>query len=260
MPNLDLIPVPQYDPNQPYFWTYDNLPLAALAQRDVAINNVVNYNSEILRQSVGTAGTLSARLSQSLLDNGDLKSEAVDKSLHNIGYHFDGFYEGVEYVRMKLEERQKLELIQPEAKNLQLAFTGISDIVYIDSGVGIFDPSDTITWSVSADQKIQANVTVGLTNAHRHYDNIVPQPTATTPDYKNYITGLASAYSSGSLKVFVNGVRLSPDFTVYVPSRSTNPTWSLNKFSESTNKKGFILQNAITADDIIFIDFEVPLG
>ena len=42
MPDINLIPVPSYQPLQPYYWVYDNLPLEALIQREDLINNAVD--------------------------------------------------------------------------------------------------------------------------------------------------------------------------------------------------------------------------
>jgi hypothetical protein len=266
MPNIDLIPVPQYAGNQPYHYFYDNLPLDALVQREQLINSQVDINSEILRQTIGTAGSLPARLNQSLEDNGDLRVVAVDNTMHNIGYHTDGAYDGVDYVRMELAERQKLSLIAAEATSFSIGIQGPSDITYIDSGVATLVPSTTIDWTVLPDQKLRADVTVGLTNAHQHYDNIEPVSLNVTPDYQNYLTNLPTQFTSGSLKVFINGVRIFSDATVYVPTSNPLTTWQLNSFTEFDNPlsvnylKGFSLLNPITINDIIRIDFEVALG
>jgi hypothetical protein len=267
MPNINLIPVPQYISDQPYHYYYDNLPLDALVQRELLINSAVDINSEILRQSIGTAGTLAARLNQSLNDNGSLKTTAVDNTLHNIGYHTDGLYDGVEYVRMTLAEREKLGLVADEATNFSIGVQGPSDIIYIPEGLMLIEPSTTIEWTVLNNQKIRADVTTGLTNAHEHFDNVEPISVSATPDYKNYLTNLGAQFREGSLKVYINGVRMLSDKITYYPS-ATDPsgTWHTNKFTENLNSslanylKGFSLLNAITINDIVRIDFEVPLG
>lgn len=259
MPNINLITVPQYQANQPYHYFYDNLPIDALVQREDLINYAVDINTEILRQTIGTAGSLPARLNQSLQDNGALKTAAVDTALHNIGYHTDGDYDGVSYVRMELSERQKLSLIADEATSLSIGIQGPSDITYISDGVALIDNSSTITWSVSLDQKIRADVSVGLTNAHMHYDNIEPISADLTPNYKDYITNLPSEFTAGSLKVYINGVRIFSDITIYAPTSDPSSAWQLNSFTENSGL-GFSLLNAITAYDTIRIDFEVPLG
>jgi hypothetical protein len=260
MPNIDLITIPQYQSNQPYHYFYDNLPLEAIIQREDMINNAVDINSELLRQSVGTAGTLANRLNQSLQSNGNLKTTAVDTALHNIGYHTDGAYDGVDYVRMTLSERDKLSLIAQEANNLSIGIDGPSAITYVTDGVVTLEPSTTIEWTLSAGQKLRADVTVGLTNAHQHFDNITPVAAALTSNYKDYLTNLTTAFTTGSLKVFINGVRIFQDTTVYAPTSSPLSSWQLNSFTENEDGLGFSLLNAITINDIIKIDFEVPLG
>ena len=76
MPDLSSIPVPQYAPNQPYHWEYDNLPLKALADRDEVINGEVDNQTKILVDAAGTQGTLANRLNQSIDEDGNLKRTA----------------------------------------------------------------------------------------------------------------------------------------------------------------------------------------
>jgi len=120
MPDIDLIPIPSYQPLQPYYWTYDNMPLEAINQREQLINNAVDANTETLRASIGSTGSLNVRLDQSLLPNGDLRVAKINEALHNIGAHEDGSYDGVDYVRMTLSEREKLALVASEAKNITI--------------------------------------------------------------------------------------------------------------------------------------------
>ena len=49
MPDLNQLPVPEYQPGQPYHWSYDNLPLKTLAERDEIINFEVDNHGNILR-------------------------------------------------------------------------------------------------------------------------------------------------------------------------------------------------------------------
>jgi hypothetical protein len=130
MPDLNALPVPQYNSAQPYHWEYDNLPLKTLANRDELINGVVDTHSEILRNCAGTVGTLANRLNQSVEEDGNLKTTAVDDTSHNIAKHEDGSktvsgselsdynnlgYIGVvnpvPFVRMLEAERDKLSLV-----------------------------------------------------------------------------------------------------------------------------------------------------
>lgn len=55
-------------------------------------------------------------------------------------------------------------------------------------------------------------------------------------------------------------MRVFADLTVYAPTSDPSATWQLNKFTENEDGLGFSLLNAITINDIIKIDFEIPLG
>ena len=110
MPDINIISVPSYQPLQPYYYQVDNLPINALVQRDEIINSAVDTNTAILESAIGNTGTLAARLDQSLEQNGNLKSSKINEALHNIGAHEDGMYDGTDYVRMELSEREKLAL------------------------------------------------------------------------------------------------------------------------------------------------------
>lgn len=257
MPQIDLIPVPQYQALQPYHVDFDNLPLKALITRMQLINSAVDINSDILRQSVGSQGTVSARLGQSLNDDGSLKVTAVDGTLHNIGAHEDGTYDSVEYVRMKLEERQKLELIAESATNMVLEFNTPSNITTFDTGPVEFIPSTGVTWNTVAPNKVQANLTFPVSSAHKHYYGITPQYDG-TPDFKHYKIGY-SAYVAGSLRVTINGVRIFEDGDVYVPGSTVSEAWTLNGFigDETTGK--FVLSTPVTLDDVIRVDFDIAL-
>jgi len=92
MPDINNISVPRYQPSQPYHYVYDNLPIDALVAREDLINTAVDANTAAIAATYGTAGSLAGRLDQSLELNGDLKTAAVDTSLHNIGAHTDGSF------------------------------------------------------------------------------------------------------------------------------------------------------------------------
>lgn len=260
MPDISNITVPQYQPNQPYHYTYDNLPIDALVQRDDLINTATDQNTLSILNAVGSAGSLANRLNQSLEQNGDLKTEAVDTALHNIGAHTDGNYSGTDYVRMTLAERSKLSLIAEEAKNISISFEVPSNILFFDNGTVNLVNSPTITWASEGGQNVRADVAVSLSNPHQHYDGIIPVSASLTPDYINYLTGLTTPFTAGSLKVFINGVRIFSDHTIYAPTSNPLTTWQQNSFTENINGLGFSLLNAITIDDSIVIDFEIPLG
>ena len=274
MPELDLFPVPLYNPLHPYHWEYDNLPLQNLKLRDEIINGQVDYNSGILMDAAGTQGTLANRLAQSLDPNGNLLVAAVDETLHNIAAHTDGtanlspteitaiatlgyvVSNPVPYVRMLDVERSKLALIADEATSMTVQVQTPSAIVLNTQGPITFIPSDTVTWSVSAGNKIQANLGFPVEAAHRHYYDQVP----VTSDYLNYkTTSISTPCMVGTLRVTINGVRLSDSANVYVPSANISSPWTLNSFTPDEAAGTFQLANAITAADIIRIDFDIAL-
>jgi hypothetical protein len=240
MPEINKIPESSclYNGNQPYHVHYDNLPLKNILKRIELVNYQVDINSDILR-----GANLSSRL-VSLHDNGKIKTSAVNSSLHNIGHHTDGSYQGIDYVRMKKDERDKLELVNSEANKLYIEIedkidtsstpvvSEIPEYYTIETGVLKFKSSDTIYFDFQAptSEEIGQNVAgtikaysvFPLNSAHRHYYGLVPEhQDSVSPDYQNYITtsypALAS-FSEESLRVYVNGVRLGTTETVNVPS------------------------------------------
>jgi len=253
--------VPLYEPNQPYYYTYDNIPIQALVQRDDIINTQVDINTTQLENAAGDAGTLANRLNQSTNSLGQLQELAINTAMHNIGYHTDG--EGpdnVQYVRMQYDERTKLATVADSATNFGVSIntgssaggSGILTIEY-DQGFLSFQPSSTISWSVANNQQVMAHVNA-LPSSHQHYNNVVPVSAYTTSDYKTYLTGISSSFLDSSLQVYINGHRIFPNVAVNNPT--SNPlVWSSNYFVPNTNGLGFVLDTAITSLDVIFIDF-----
>lgn len=274
MPNINSIPVPKYTADMPYYFIYDNLPFDALLQREAIINAAVDNNSEILRLAGGSLN-LAARLDQSIYDNGALKPNAIDSALHSIGAHMDEPYtisgpdltalqvyyptltNPVSFVRMLQVERDKLALMQDGANFFGISVPTASGITYFNSDYVNLQDSTTIKWNVDAGQALSAEVTSSLSNPHMHYDNVVPDSKYLTPNYMDYTVPLT--FKTGTLKVFINGIRIFSGNDVYVPSADPSLPWSLNSFTEDVGLKGFSLLNAITVDDIIYVDFEVSL-
>lgn len=260
MPNLSLIPVPRYEPSQSYHHLIDNLPIDALVNRTERLNAQTDINANVLRESIGTQGTLANRLAQSLNDDGSIKSTAIDNALHSIAEHLDG--DG--YVRMTIGERAKLSLIADGATNFEMVFSTISGVLAFDAGLTV-RPSDTITWRYE-DGAMYADNDFPSTVRHVHHYGLAPVSTnLMTPDYINYkTTSISTPYKTGSLRVYLNGVRLYQDGDVDVPIWSGSayvPT--PYSFTEGTDVSGtvdsglFSLSAAIDEDIVIFIDFDV---
>jgi hypothetical protein len=257
VPELDLIPVPLYNALQPYHVDFDNLPLHALITRIGVVNDAVDIVQNDIQNSVGTQSTLAQRLGMSLNGDGSLKPAAVDNCLHNIGYHTDGIGpDSVAYVRMQQAERDKLALVNDEATNMTIDVQTISNIVMFNQGPIVLEPSWAITWVVTPPNKVSAQLAFPVDAIHRHYYDVSPVST----NYQNYTTGLPTQYMDGSLRVFINGVRLSSSGPVYVPSANISAPWTLNQFTPTVDHLGFILQNAITLNDTIRIDFDIALS
>jgi hypothetical protein len=257
MPNIDLITPVKYDSLWPYHSQYDNLPLEYILARQSLINTVVDQNTAILEESEGTMGTLANRLAQSIEDNGDLKTSAIDQALHDIEEHTDS----VNYVRMEAAERAKLILISDEATALQIQFETISETVLFDDELVTITDSPTVTWNVESPSTITANFAFPTSAAHEHNYGVVPYPEG--GDYINYATNVSyTPYIEGSLRVFINGIRLNEDHEVYVYNADDGPsgTWLGTSFTGDYGAGTFYLNRAIDPADSIIIDFDRSLA
>ena len=261
MPNINTIPIPTFTGIEPYHFLYDNLPLEAISIREEVINDAVDQNTQILNFAAGTRIDLAARLNQSLTLNGNLITSEVDDSLHNIGYHTDGSYLGIDYVRMLLSERQKLSLVEDEANKLTLEVQTISNAVYFPSGNITLDSSNTLEWIVTAPNHLTAELKFPTDAIHRHYYGITPASKYLIPDYKNFTTGLSMPIMENSLRVYINGVQIYSDAFNFRPSYdpNSNGTWVSNKFTMDYDLIGFSLDKAISPYDLIKIDFDISL-
>lgn len=283
MPDLNLFPVPEYQANQPYHWEYDNLPLQTLATRDEVINGEVDRQGQILRDGAGTQGTISNRISQSIDADGNLIPMAIDQALHSIAEHQDlskmvtptelSNYIGLGYpsitnpvpfVRMLQAERDKLALIDNNATNMTISVETPSNIVLFQQGPVAIASSASIHWEVDAPNTVKAVLAVSTDFAHRHFYDLVP---ITVPSddmipvlYKKFkVNMLATPFIADSLRVYINGVRLSAADSIYYPDNSSNPTWSVNKFTPDEANGVFVLDLPISMSDIIVVDFDQSL-
>lgn len=259
MPNLDNISPVEYQATDVYHVDKDNLPLRNINQRIELLNNAVEVNNRTVREAQGSAGTLSNRLNQSLEEGGSLKTAAVDESLHNIGAHEDGEYDGVEYVRMKSSERDKLELVSDEATALVLQFQTISTTISFDDDTVTVIPSDSINWTLTAPNQIKAETVFPVTAVRNHYYDLTPvHDNVTNPDYQNYkTTSLSTPFIEDTLRVYVNGIRLSATDSVYVPPASgPSGSWKLTTYTPDHTTGTFVFSRILSSNDIIRIDFD----
>lgn len=270
MPNLD--PIRKYQPLDPYHHIADNGPIDDIEANLNAINDVVNVHDDILTSSIGTQGTLANRLDQSINPDGSLKTDAVDEADHSIAAHADGGG----FVRMTDSERDKLADIAVEATDVKIQFECPSTTVLYDTGTVNLKGSDSITWRAD-NTGVYADVTFPLTSRHRHYYDVKPTPVDDiTPDYQNYFTtSVSTPYAAGSLRVYVNGVRISHEDNdvgapadVKFPRHGVSVTWVSLNYAEDTDNitSGvvttglFTLSAPIQSTDRITIDFDVVLN
>lgn len=260
MPRIDLITPVKYNSLWPYHAHYDNLPINCLETKIELVNLAVDQQESILESAAGSTGSLSSRLNQSIKSDGNLRDDAVDQCLHLIGAHSDGEYMGTNYVRMTIEERDKLNLISDESTALKIQFPTLSTtVLFADETVEFID-SDSVTWNVTSPNKVSAQFAFPDSAAHSHHYDLVPvHSNLSTPDYINYkSTSVATPFIDGSLRVYVNGIKLSQNDEIYVYTASSGPTgsWILTSFTTDAENGLFALNRAIDATDIIIVDFD----
>lgn len=259
MPQINLIPEVLYEPNQPYHYIYDNIPLKNILARISLVNIQTDVHTEVLMGTAGSTGSLADRLNVSLEENGSLKESSVDSTMHNIAYHSDGEKDGVEYVRMLAEERSKLSLVESEANLLTVQ---VEDNYPLTNGNVEFRNSSTIAFELQAPNVIKAHSNFPPDIAHRHEYGKVP--VRTTSDWRHFkTTTLATPYMEGSLRVYINGVRVSSGTYVPIFTTSSSPSsWMLFSLSSEDAANGtFELNSEIPSpsSNSIIIDFDVLL-
>ena len=250
MPNLNLIPETLYQAMMPYQIDYDNLPLHTIYTREEIINDAVDINSALMREAIGTSGTLGNRLRVAINDDGSLKADAIDAALHNIADHADDPL-GI-YVKMTLAESDKLALISDAATAFSInVHTPSVTTSFIDAVVEI-ESSDTITWEVDAPSTLKAHMAFPTTAVHRHYYGLEP----VTTDYLNYkTTSLSTIFTADTLRVYVNGIRVYSDISVLVPDTLVT-TWTTTSFTPDETTGTFIFNRTLDPSDIVRIDFD----
>lgn len=269
MPEINKIPEVLYEANQPYHFHYDNLPLKNILKRIDLVNAQVDINADILRGCSGSVGTLANRLEVSINDDGSLKENSINESLHNIAFHADGSRNDadgvpIDYVVMKKSERDKLGLIEDEANRIEIQ---VDDSLYDDVSLGTvnlttgvikFESSNSILFDFEAPNIIKAHSAFPPEAAHKHHYNITPAHfNSSEPDDTNYITSLFNTpFIEGSLRVYVNGIRLG-ETEVPVPSYNNFSNLTLTKIESYVPENGrFTLNRALSEDDVILIDFD----
>lgn len=262
MPQIELIPEVLHQPLDPYHHQFDNLPLRNILTRQDLINYAVDINSNILRDSIGSAGTLANRLAQSIADSGALISAAIDEAEHNIAYHTDGVRtisgSDISFVRMLEDERDKLTLISDEATALKVQVVTPSTTQLFTDETLEFVESSTITWSLTAPNQIKANTTFPADAVHNHFYDLTPvRQNPSGSDYTNWkTTSVPTVFIEDTLRVYINGIRISASDSVYVPGPDgPDDTWTLTTYTPNHSAGTFALNRDIDSDDVIRIDF-----
>lgn len=267
MPQINSIPEVLYQPNQPYHYLYDNLPLRNILTRIGLVNIQVDINSDVLRGASGSAGSLDNRLAVSLEQDGNLKASAVDDANHNIAFHSDGFDDnGIEYVRMKKEERSKLGLIAEGANKFSIEIEDIHPTIgefvtipYEDTEVLRLRNSTTIFFDFTAPNILRAHSVFPPDMAHRHHYDLTPAyDIPSGPSYKLFkTTALSTPYEPGSLRVYVNGIKLTNAPVKVLNYSSASVSWVENYILSQDPENGeFELNRSLTINDVIRIDFD----
>jgi len=279
MPDLGALPVPRYQSDQPYHYEYDNVPLKTLEDRDNLINAAVDRHEVIFENCAGTQGTLSNRLNQFVDADGNLIPAAVDESLHSIAEHTDasktvlsgeltayqllGFpslTNPVSFVRMLEVERLKLANSSDNATNLVIdvdvfpasiiptvipsVTPSFTTVTFGDVGGSMptlrLTESDSILWTYESPNKVRAELKLSTAFAHRHFYNLTPILISGTT-YK--VTTVSTPYIADSLRVFVNGLRLTT-----------------SDYTEQPSLGRFTLTSPLLIGDIMRIDFDQSLN
>lgn len=255
MPRIELLTPVYYNPNDPIHWEIDNIPLRTIISRQNLINLALDNVISQMRDAIGTQGSVANRLNQSINPDGSLKTAAVDESLHSIEEHVDTDT----YVRMTKYQSDKIDSVAEEATDIRLQIIIDEDTVAnISDGVVVLAPSETVTFSMDGPNTIKFNLAFPAEAAHLHYYSVEPiHQNIITPDYINYsVSSIASDFIEGSLRIYINGVRIFEDIEVYVPGALVDDAWTLMSYVSDFEAGTFELSNAISEDDVIRIDFD----
>ena len=161
----------------------------------------------------------------------------------------------VNYVRMIQEERDKLAVISNNATALQFQVETISSTQLFDDETIRLQDSDTVTWTLNAPNIVKAHMAFPVNAAHIHNYSVVPTNVSA---YTIFSTPVP--YVAGSLRVFINGIKILSGVSkaVFVPPyNGPNGSWlSTYIVSEVAGTGHFTLNRALTINDKIAVDFD----
>lgn len=264
MPQINSIPEVLYEAGQPYHHLYDNLPLKNILARISLVNIQVDTSADILRGAAGTVGSLNNRLDVSMESDGSLKSSAVDNSLHSIESHTDG----ENYVRMTTDERDKLALILSGANKFQIEVEDFEGSFLkfppdLENGTLKLSKSPSIFFEFKSPNEFAIHSTLPPDVAHRHHYDVMPAyDNPSDPSFQYYkTTSLNTPFMDGTLRVYVNGTRLTDEAVKVLNYASSSTSWSSTYVvSQDASQGTFSLNRALSVEDVIRIDFDEQIG
>jgi hypothetical protein len=162
---------------------------------------------------------------------------------------------------MTAAQSAKIDLIDDQATSIYFKINpGDDEIEFLHGAVQLV-PSNTVTFSVDVDQQLSFETAFPVEAAHQHFYEATPVPTdLVTPDYINYLVDpYGTAFIEGSLRVYVNGVRINQTTAVYVPGYLISDSWTLLSYTATPTSGSFVLSAAISEDDVVVIDYDISL-
>jgi len=257
MPAINTLAEVLVQPDWPYHYHYDNLPLKQILLRQEMINAALDANTQILEAAKGNMPDIGSRMDVSLNADGTLKSNVIP--VHSIDLVLDTGAITVDsayaYVKMTTIERAKLFNLNSGATALKISFPNTPiDTIFINELVKIND-SSTIAWSVSADSSGNGVALARLITPvpEAQYYNVTPN----TLDYQNYSIG--QSIVPNSLRVYINGVRIFSGITVHVPepniSSCTTGCWDTFSYVSADTAGTFQLNSPCSSSYVVRIDY-----
>lgn len=263
MPHINSIPEVLYEAGHPYHHLYDNLPLKNILARISLVNIQVDTTADILRGAAGSVGSLNNRLDVSLEEDGSIKTESVDSAMHSIESHTDSDL----YVRMTTDERNKLDLILNGANKFQIEVEDLDGSMLrfppdLENGILKLLRSPSIFFEFKSPNEFAMHSTLPPDVAHRHHYDLMPAyDNPSNPSFQHYkTTSLNTPFMDGTLRVYVNGTRIT-DEGVKIINASSSTSWSSVYIVTQNSSQGtFSLNKALDVSDVVRIDFDEALS
>ena len=280
MSNAELINELFYKPDDPYHYLYDNIPLQVLNDRLEKVDIAADTAVQLVTDAIGSQPDLVSRLDQSQNADGSLISAAIDAALHNIASHSEGsinlgtsalaalntatgliLTNPVPFVRFCAAERVKLSSMANNSTALKILLVTAAQT--LDNQTIHLTDSDGITWNLSGGNILTANLGFSITTLHQHVYDEVPATTSFSGGLTTFTVASPSGYNSGSLRAFVNGIRLPKGSTpVKVPTwNSSVLSWVYRAYAEVSDTLGTftISGGTFQSGDVVKVDYDISV-